>query len=311
MNSEPSLILGTRGSELALTQANQVRDQLVERHAGTGLRVQIDIIKTTGDVSRSSLSEIGGQGVFTREIERALLDGRIDLAVHSLKDLPTEIDSNLVVAATPPRVDVRDALVTRGGVDLQHLPEGARLGTGSARRCAQLLSLRPDLQLTDMRGNVGTRLRQVEEGAVDGVVLAAAGLWRLGLHEKISAYLDTREVLPSPGQGALGLQMRGDDDRLPLVQALNHEPTWQSVTAERGFLRALGGGCRAPIAAWGRQISDELRLDGLVGRPDGSQLYRSQIVGSGSDPEELGSTLAQDLLGQGADAILQDMDSRP
>jgi len=309
MSTDSPLILGTRGSDLALTQASHIRDLLAEHHAASGLQVQIEIIRTTGDVSRSSLSQIGGQGVFTREIERALLDGRIDLAVHSLKDLPTEIDTRLVVAATPPRADVRDALVTRGELDLQQLPQGATLGTGSARRRAQLLCLRPDLELQDMRGNVGTRLGKVEDGTVDGVILAAAGLRRLGLQDRISAYLDTTGVLPAPGQGALGLQMRKDDARLPNVQVLNHEPTWRSISAERGFLNALGGGCQAPIAAWGRQVSDELRLDGLVGRPDGSVLYQNQMVGIDGEPEELGRSLADDLLGQGADAILREFSS--
>ncbi|MFH1568965.1 MAG: hydroxymethylbilane synthase, partial [Gemmatimonadota bacterium] len=278
MDLSRPLILGTRGSDLAITQARAVQALLAERHAAAGLRVELEIIKTTGDVSRASLAQIGGTGVFTKEIERALVEKRIDLAVHSLKDLPTELDEGLALVASPPRQDVRDTLIMRAGRRLADLPEGASVGTGSTRRQGQLLALRPDLCFQEIRGNVDTRLRQARDGEVDAVILAAAGLHRLGLKDQISGYLDTDEVLPAPGQGALGLQMRADDERRSLVAALNDEATWLSVVAERAFLRTLGGGCRAPIAAWGRRISDELRLDGVVARPDGTDLRRASQV---------------------------------
>ena len=261
-----TLVIGTRGSRLATTQSGLVRDLLVELHGGNGLEVILETIRTSGDVNRASLSEIGGQGLFTAEIERALLDGRIDLAVHSLKDLPTQTHADLQLVATPERADVRDVLVTReavGGIQvngIDDLPKGALLGTGSPRRIAQLASVRPDLLFADIRGNVDTRLARVKgserEGQLDGVVLAAAGLHRLSLQEEISVYLESEHVLPAPGQGALGLQMRRGDARLSLVESLNHPATWAGVEAERGLLKALGGGCRAPIAAWGRLEAD-------------------------------------------------------
>ncbi|MFH1572179.1 MAG: hydroxymethylbilane synthase [Gemmatimonadota bacterium] len=309
MDLSRPLILGTRGSDLALTQARTVQALLLERHAAAGLQVELEIIRTTGDVSRASLAQIGGTGVFTKEIERALVEQRIDLAVHSLKDLPTELDEGLALVASPPRQDVRDTLIMRAGRRLADLPEGAAVGTGSTRRQGQLLALRPDLRFQEIRGNVDTRLRQARDGEVDAVILAAAGLHRLGLKDQISGYLDTDEVLPAPGQGALGLQMRADDERASLVAALNDEPTWLSVIAERAFLRTLGGGCRAPIAAWGRRISDELRLDGVVARPDGTDLRRASQVAVPERAADLGRELAEELLRAGADAILRDLDA--
>ena len=306
-----TFIIGTRGSRLATTQSGLVRDLLAELHGRDGLEVILETIRTSGDVNRGSLSEIGGQGLFTAEIDRALLDGRIDLAVHSLKDLPTQTHADLQLVATPERADVRDVLVTREPVDgihgdgINHLSEGALLGTGSPRRVAQLASVRPDLRFADIRGNVDTRLARVKKGGdLDGVVLAAAGLHRLSLQEEISAYLDTEHLLPAPGQGALGLQMRRGDARLSLVEPLNHPATWAGVEAERSLLDALGGGCRAPIAAWGRLEGDRLRLDGAVALPDGSRLCRAALLGNPADAAVLGSDLAAELRRQGADDIL-------
>ena len=300
-----SLVIGTRGSKLAMAQATYVRKQLMRLHAE--LDVELEVIRTAGDASRASLIEIGGQGVFTAEIERALLDGRVDLAVHSLKDLPTDIHPDLELVATPPREDVRDVLVTRDNVSFEELPVGSVLGTGSNRRVAQLAALRSDLRFADIRGNVETRLAKVRDGEVDGVVLAAAGLHRLSLRDEISSYIDTAQMLPAPGQGALGLQMRRRDaPRIPLVRALNDEPTWAGVTAERALLGALGGGCRAPIAAWGRQVDDEvLCIDGVVAMPDGSCLHRSSLRGDPAAAGDLGVELADKLRSLGADAVLE------
>jgi len=312
MDPTRPLVIGTRGSKLALAQANQVRDALVERHCDTGLQIELEILETTGDVSRGSLSDVGGQGVFTREIERALLDERVDLAVHSLKDLPTRMDPGLSLVAVPPRQDVRDTLVLRTGQGLGDLPQGATVGTGSLRRQGQVRALRPDLRFEGIRGNVDTRLGRVRDGEVDAVVLAAAGLHRLGLHEEISAYLDTDQVLPAPGQGALGLQMRTGDARRDVVAALTDAPSWLAVRAERSLLETLGAGCHAPVGAWARQLSDELRLDAVVCRPDGTDLHRATATvsleqGEGDEAAaDLGRGLAEKLLSAGADQILRD-----
>ena len=304
------LVIGTRGSKLALAQSEEMRRQLCAR-AGDERAVRLEVIQTTGDRSRDSLSEIGGRGLFTAELERALLDGRVDLAVHSLKDLPTDNPSGLELVATPPRADVRDVLVVRRDRMLSHehaldsLPEGAVVGTGSARRRAQLQALRGDLKFADIRGNVDTRLRKVEMGEVDAIALAAAGLQRLGLLDRITGYLDTDLLLPAPGQGALGLQMRSGDDRLSLVSSLNHEPTWAAAVAERSFLHALGGGCQAPIAAWGREISGELLLDGLISSLDGSDVRRQGTAGAPDSAEALGDKLAREMLAAGAGPLLE------
>ena len=298
------IIIGTRGSQLATTQTGMVKTALEQRW-GAAIDVRLEIISTRGDVDRQSLREIGGQGIFTREIERALLEGTVDLAVHSLKDLPTEMDDALVLAAIPLREDVRDVLITSDGVSLEQLPKGARVGTGSARRQAQLALQRPDLCFVDLRGNVDTRMRKVQDGEADAVVLAAAGLRRLGLQDHISEYLDPLTMLPAPGQGALGLQMRADDtNKLDFVASLNDARTHAAVTAERAFLASLGGGCRAPIAAWAREEADVLRVDGVVLRPDGTGACRACRTGPLADAARLGTELGDDVKAGGAAAIL-------
>lgn len=293
-----SLLIGSRGSKLALTQANLVRDMLQARHPG--LQVEIEIIHTRGDLDQGVLRSFGG--VFTREIEQALLEGRIHLAVHSLKDLPVEVNPALALVASPEREDVRDVLISRQGGGLENLPQGARLGTSSLRRRIQLQALRPDLDFADIRGNLDTRIAKVERGEYEGIVLAAAGLHRLGWQERISAYLTPGQVLPAVGQAALGLQMRADEERRPLVEALNHPPTLAAVSAERSLLRSLGGGCQAPIAAWGRMQEGTLLVEGLVGKADGSWLLRAEVSGLPQEAEPLGVQLAEDLRRQGADA---------
>ena len=301
-----TILIGTRGSQLATTQSGMMRDQLAA-HWGDAIDVRLEIISTKGDVNQQSLSQIGGQGVFTREIERALLDARVQLAVHSLKDLPTEMDPRLQLSAIPVREDTRDVLVTANGGGLEDLPDGARVGTGSTRRQAQLLALRPDLQFADLRGNVDTRLSKVTEGDLDAVVLAAAGLHRLGHGDKISAYLDSLLMLPAPGQGALGLQtLITDTDAHHHVQALDDAATHAGVTAERAFLASLGGGCRAPIAAWGRMNGAQLQLDGTVLSADGSQVCRAVVSGAPEEADDLGRRLGEQLKAEGAAALLAD-----
>ena len=299
-----TLKIGSRGSKLALTQSHMVRDLLQDRHAD--LKIEIEIIQTTGDITPGSLRNFGGQGVFTGAIEHALLDGRIDLAVHSLKDLPTRFHPALTLVAAPPREDVRDVLITWRDCGLDDLPSGTRLGTGSRRRQAQLLALRPDLCFADIRGNLDTRINKVKEGEYDGIVLAAAGLHRLGWTAQISAYLEPQHILPAVGQAALGLQMRRHDSRIAFVEAINHEPTFAAITAERSLLANLGGGCQAPIAAWARQRQDQLELDGLVGLPDGTKLLRARACAPPEHASNLGAVLADDLRKQGAGKILQE-----
>ena len=303
MSSLPNtaLVVGTRGSKLALTQTEQVCSLLREMAVAP---IQLTVIESTGDRSQESLSQIGGQGVFTAELEHALLDRRIDLAVHSLKDLPTANPVGLDLIATPARADVRDVLVTAANHSLYELRQGAILGTGSARRRTQLLALRPDLRFADIRGNVDTRIRKVESENLDGVVLAAAGLQRLSLLDHISTYLDTDELLPAPGQGALALQMRTDDPRREWVSEINHPATWAGTVAERRFLHGLGGGCRTPIGAWGRNISGELLLDGFVASGDGSDIRRRSSVGNPDKAAKVGAAMATDLLHSGAADLL-------
>ena len=272
----------------------------------TDLEVEIEIIRTTGDGSSAPLRSFGGQGVFTKELENALLDGRVDLAVHSLKDLPTQFHSDLDIVATPPREDVRDALISNAShLTLINLPEGALVGTGSPRRQTQLRALRPDLQLTEIRGNLETRIDKVTQGEFAAIVLAAAGLHRLGWEHHISAYLSTDQMLPAAGQAALGLQMRSNHPLRARVAALNDTDTHQAVRAERSLLRTLRGGCHAPVAAWGRVEDSLLVLDGRVGHSSGTPLLHTQLKGAIDESEALGVALAEKLRALGADQIIE------
>lgn len=298
------LIIGSRGSKLALTQTHHMRDQLCSLHAD--LEVEVEIIRTVGDVNRAPLRSFGGQGVFTKELENALLDGRVDLAVHSLKDLPTRFHADLDIIATPPREDVRDALIADAShPTLSQLPQGALVGTGSPRRQTQLRALRPDLELTEIRGNLDTRIDKVNRGECSAIVLAAAGLHRLGWQHHISAYLSPEEMLPAAGQAALGLQMRRDHPLKEYVAALDDAETHHSVRAERSLLRALRGGCHAPVAAWGRIEDGQLVLDGRVGHSSGTPLLHAQLKGAVGEDEELGIALADELRALGADEIIE------
>jgi hydroxymethylbilane synthase len=299
------LVIGSRGSKLALWQAEQARVRLKPLNAG--IEITIEIIKTTGDVKSDPLSVIGGKGVFTKELEDALLDGRIDMAVHSLKDLPTILPEGLSISAICEREDPRDALVLRAGLaaDLQAslstLPEGAVVGTSSQRRLAQLKGLRRDVTVTDLRGNVDTRIRKLDEGQYDAVILASAGLLRLGLEDRISARIPITEMLPAVGQGAIAIETRSDDEfTVETTSKLDHHETRVACLAERAFLRGLGGGCQLPIAANATIDGDVLTLDGLVAKPDGSEIWRDSLSGPLENAEQLGSTLATKLIDRGA-----------
>ena len=297
------LVIGSRGSKLALTQTYWVRDRLQAHN--DSLEIEVLEIRTTGDQATGSLRSFGGAGVFTKELERALLEGQIDLAIHSLKDLPTQMHPELTLVATPEREDVRDALIGPDLSSLADLPNGARLGTGSLRRRAQLKALRPDLEILDIRGNLDTRIDKAMRGECDAVVLAVAGLNRLGWQQRIGVHLSLDQVLPAPGQGALGLQMRADNALTSYVSALNHAPTQAAVQAERQLLQTLRAGCHAPVGAWARLEEDQLTLDGLVGHPDGTEMLRARHSAPLTDAQPLGEAVAAALREQGADALLQ------
>ncbi|MGA2545411.1 MAG: hydroxymethylbilane synthase [Rectinemataceae bacterium] len=296
------LRIGTRTSALARCQTDWIAARLVE--LGPGLELSIVPFTTAGDlILDRPLPEIGGRGLFTEELDRALLAGEIDLAVHSLKDLPVDGPPGLTLGAVARRMDPRDALVSARYATLKELPPRARVGTSSLRRGAQLLSIRPDLALLPIRGNVDTRLRKAMDGDYEAIVLAAAGLLRLGRGSAISSYLGFDEMLPAPGQGALAVQCRsGDEAALSLLAGIDHGPTRAFVAAERAFLKGLGGGCSAPIAALGRADGDGVDLEGLVAAKDGSRLVR--VRGTGPDPEGLGKRLADEALARGARELL-------
>jgi len=308
------LTIGSRGSKLALWQAHWVRDQL----AAGGHEIEIRIIKTTGDKLQAvapgeplpdsmakTVAEAGSKGLFIKEIEEALLAGEIDVAVHSLKDLPTEQPAGLSLGAVPAREDARDIFISRNGKPLEMMPPGARVATSSLRRQTQLRALRPDVVSVAMRGNLDTRLRKLERGDCEALVLAAAGVHRLGLTDQITAYFSPAQMCPAVGQGALGIEIRADDWRArEAVTRLDDLATHQAVRAERAVLRRLGGGCQVPIAAHAELEDGQLRLQGLVANLDGTQIIRAQTRGPASDPEALGAAVAEDLLRQGAKEIL-------
>ena len=297
--------VGTRGSKLALTQTNLVADSL--KKIGLGITVKICVIKTSGDIMQDvALTKIGGKGVFVKEIEDALLSGTVDLAVHSMKDVPTEIPEGLTFAAIMKREDVRDVLVSKNNRKMEFMPRGARIGTGSMRRSAQLLAVLPDLDIVPLRGNLETRLKKIETENLQGVILAAAGMKRLGLAEKISQYLPIETMLPAVGQGALGLEIRdGDDELKTILIKLNHASTAAEITAERSFLRHLGGGCLLPIAAFGKFEGEQLMLEGLVAAPNGNSVIRDKVRGTIAEADELGKKLAEMILEKGGKKLLE------
>ena len=292
------LVIASRGSQLALWQARWVESRLAE----LGHKCRIEIIRTTGDkITDVPLAKAGGKGLFTKEIEEALLDGRADLAVHSLKDLPTELPDGLVLAAVPEREDPSDAII---GKPLDELPQGARVGTSSLRRSAQLRKLRPDLAIESVRGNLDTRLRKLDEGQYDAILLAAAGLKRLGWGNRIAEILPASRMCPAVGQGALAIETRASGAGFDTVQALDDPSTHAAVKAERGLLAALGGGCQVPIGAHATVRSSRVQLLGVVVSPDGSELVKAQIEGPVEQAETIGRSLGQELLARGAAEIL-------
>ena len=302
-------IIGSRGSKLALWQSEWVRSRLTELRPETEIR--IEIIKTSGDVMLNvPLATIGGKGVFTKELEEALLAEEIDLAVHSLKDLPTTLPDTLAITAITEREDARDALVLREGVAAHinspaDLPRGAIVGTSSLRRQAQLKHLRPDVRIKDLRGNVDTRLRKLDSGDYDAIILASAGLRRLGFERRINAAIGHEEMLPAVGQGALGIETRAGDARTAaLVSLLDHAPTRAACTAERSLLHALGGGCQVPIAAHASVNGNALRLEALVAALSGEQIIRDAIEDETAHAARAGETLAARLRARGAETLL-------
>jgi hydroxymethylbilane synthase len=305
-----SLVIGTRGSRLALWQAEWVQARLktLAPHVAVSLRR----IKTSGDkILDVPLAKVGGKGLFVKEIEEALLSGDIDLAVHSLKDVPAMLPDGLALLCIPAREDPRDALVSRGGVGLKTLPPGARLGTSSLRRQAQLLHYRPDLKIELLRGNLDTRLRKLRDGEFDAIVLAAAGLARLGWEREVTEYLSTEVSLPAVGQGALAIEGRRDDAFVgDLLAPLEDRASRTAVTAERAFLARLEGGCQVPIGAHATVEGNALTLSGLIAGVDGRRLIRDRIGGSPGDASALGRQLAERLLAQGGQAILNEVYGR-
>ena len=300
-----TVVLGTRGSKLAVQQSEWVQAQL---HAlAPHVTVTLRRIQTSGDkILDVPLAQIGGKGLFVKEIEEALLSCEIDLAVHSMKDVPTELPEGLAILCVPPREDPRDALISRDGKSFMDLPRGARIGTSSLRRQSQLLYARPDLTIAMLRGNLDTRLRKLREGQFDAIVLAAAGLRRLDWAHEITEYLDPKISLPAIGQGALGIEGRRDDRLIcSLLNGLNHAASMTAVLAERALLHRLQGGCQVPIAAHATVVGIGVRLEGLVSSVDGKELLRDTVEGTIQDPESIGIQLAERLLARGGDRILQ------
>jgi len=303
--------IGTRGSPLALFQANWVKEKLLQRNPD--LKITLTVIKTTGDkIQDAPLAKVGGKALFVKEIEEALLEERVDLAVHSIKDVPTEFPEGLHLAAVTQREDPRDVLISQDGTRLQHLKQGAKIGTSSLRRQAQLLHYRPDLEMVPLRGNLDTRLRKLEAMNLGGIVLALAGIRRMGFEKRITEILSEDISLPAIGQGALGIETRVSDSVTgPYIDALNDADSAVCVLGERAFLKKLEGGCQVPIAAYGRKTGLTLQLDGMVATVDGKTLIKHQVTGSVEEAESLGIKLAEILLDMGAKKILDEIYGRP
>jgi hydroxymethylbilane synthase len=301
-----TLSIGTRGSALALAQTAWIKERILQRFPD--IDISLKIIKTSADKdTTTSLRSVSSVGVFLKELEQALLEEQIDIAVHSLKDVPTQTAAGLEIAAIPEREDARDAFIANQAANLLELPQGATIGTGSVRRQSQILSLRPDLKIMDIRGNVDTRLRKLQDGAYDAIILACAGLRRLGLQQRITSPLDYEQMLPAPGQGALAIETRSQDARVrTVVSTLNHPPSAIAVSAERAFLQRLGGGCNVPIAAYARVTQDIMVMDALVASTDGRRIVRDSVKEHWKRMDEAVSSLADRILLHGGRAILDD-----
>ena len=302
-SSREKLVIGTRGSKLALWQSEYIKGLV---GVITGLPVELMIIKTTGDkILDVPLAKVGGKGLFTKELEVELLAETVDLCVHSMKDVPTELPEGLYISATPPRVDPRDALVSGAGYSLDTLPHGARVGTSSLRRIAQVRALRPDVEIVDVRGNLDTRMRKAETGEVDAVILAAAGITRMGWADRISHYIPVTQMVSAVGQGAIGIEIREDDEfMLHVMERIGHPETMECVTAERVVMRMLEGGCQVPIGAYARYEDETLTMDAVVGSVDGTHIVREQLCGDAGQPEALGEAMVERLRALGAGEIL-------
>ena len=296
--------IGTRGSALALTQSRWVADRIRERHPG--ILVELITIRTKGDILQEvALSKIGGKGLFIKEIEEALLAGRVDIAVHSMKDVPAELPDSLEIGVTPVREDPRDVLISRGDLKIEEMPRGARIGTCSLRRGLQLLNGMPHIEIVPLRGNLDTRIRKLETERLDGIVLAAAGIRRMGWSARVSQFIPVETMLPAVGQGALGIETRRDDTLAREALEFLHDPvTWCEVGAERAFLRRLGGGCQLPIAGFAKKEGGELVLAGLVGGADGRVMIRHEARGVAGEYERLGREVAETILARGGEDLL-------
>jgi hydroxymethylbilane synthase len=303
-NNAMKIKIGTRGSSLAVVQSEWIKSAIISQYPD--ISVELVRIKTKGDrIIDSPLSRIGGKGLFVKEIEDALIKNEVDLAVHSIKDVPAEIPEGLCLPVFPEREDPRDAFISREYSSVGDLPEGSSIGTGSLRRSSQLLNIRPDLKIIPLRGNVDTRLKKLESEDMQAIILAAAGLKRLGLLSRVTQMLSIDDFLPAIGQGALGLEMRQGDKRvLDALRFLNHRPTELAVRAERAFLKRLEGGCQVPIAGFAVPEGDGIRLRGMVAELDGRRIISDEAKGPEDNPEELGIALADRLLSAGADKIL-------
>jgi hydroxymethylbilane synthase len=301
------LIIGTRGSKLALWQAEWVKSKLEKLEPG--LQIELNIIKTTGDkITDVPLAKVGGKGLFVKEIEEALLDKKADIAVHSMKDVPTDLPEGLHLRSICKRENPGDALITKNGKKLSELPSDAHIGTSSLRRSCQLLQKNASFRISTLRGNLDTRIRKLDEGLYDAIVLAVAGMKRLGFESRITEIIPPEVMLPAIGQGAVGVECRVDDPYInELVGKLNHDKTAVAVRAERALLKRLEGGCQVPIAAYGRLINGKLRLDGLVGSPSGEKVIKDHIEGRPEDARSLGTQLAEKLISQGAGEILREV----
>ena len=301
-----NIVVGSRSSRLAVLQAKELMGQL--RNALPELELSLVKIKTQGDKDRKSpLIQIGGRGVFVKELEDALLGGEIDIAVHSLKDMPSQLAPGLEIAAVPVRRDPRDALVSGSRRTLAQLPPGARIGTGSQRRAVELQAFRPDLKICPLRGNVDTRVNKVRSGELDGIIVAAAALERMGWRDKATEYLPIEIFMPAACQGALGVEVRAGDGAATTVALVNDEASWQTTTAERAFLRTLGGGCRSAIAAIARvEDDDTLHIEGMVAGTLSRKIIRAKLSGLSQMPEQLGERLAQKMLDMGAGKLIEE-----
>jgi hydroxymethylbilane synthase len=303
------IVIGSRGSGLALWQANWIKSQLQELHPG--LEVEIKVIKTSGDIIQDvPLAKIGGKGLFVKEIEEAMLREEIDIAVHSMKDVPMDLPYELDISVITERENPFDALISRDNIKLDDLPEKAKIGTGSLRRSSQLLKYRPDLQIYPLRGNIDTRIKKLDSEGLDAIILAAAGLRRMGWADKITEVISPEIILPAMGQGAVGIEARKRDfDVLSAIIDLDHEPTHFALDAERAFVGQLDGGCQVPIGAYATldNESDELTLRGLVASLDGKTIYQSDTKGASIEAKKLGREMGKVILGMGADTILKEI----